>query len=67
MTLSDIEMDTKSLKWHGGVGPDGLSPFVVKKCVPSIVWPQIGQLLFTKKEINTMSQITVKLHLVPLL
>lgn len=39
VTQLDIEMAINSLKWKGGVGPDGVSPFIVKKCVKVIVWP----------------------------
>lgn len=39
ITLSDIEFAIDSIKWKSGAGPDGLSPYVIKKCVSSIVWP----------------------------
>lgn len=39
VTLFDIESAVNSLKWRAGVGPDEISPFVIKMCVESIVWP----------------------------
>lgn len=39
VSLFDIETAINSLKWYGGVGPDLLSPFVIKMCVDSMVWP----------------------------
>lgn len=37
--LFDIESVISSLKWKSGAGPDELSPYVVKKCETSTVWP----------------------------
>lgn len=39
VSLFDIERAIYALKWRGGVGPDGLSPYVFKMCVESLVWP----------------------------
>lgn len=39
VSLFDIERAVGSLKWGGGLGSDMISPYVVKKCVDSIVWP----------------------------
>lgn len=39
VTIDDIEMAIRSLKWKSGAGPDGLSPFIVKKCIDSMLWP----------------------------
>lgn len=39
VTLFDIENAIHSLKWKGGMGPDEVSPYVIKMCVESITWP----------------------------
>ena len=39
VSLFDIEGAIDSLKWKSGSGPDSLSPFVIKMCSSSIVWP----------------------------
>lgn len=39
VTLFDIETAVYSLKWKGGIGSDEISPFIIKMCADSVVWP----------------------------
>lgn len=38
VSLSDIETAIYSLEWMGGIGPDGIPPFVIKMCVEAIIF-----------------------------
>lgn len=39
VSLHDIETAIHLLKWKGGLGPDAISPFVIKMCAESLTWP----------------------------
>nr|AEG42077.1 putative non-LTR retrovirus reverse transcriptase [Mayetiola destructor] len=39
VSLNDIELAINSLKTKGGIGPDEISPYVIKMCVNAITWP----------------------------
>ena len=37
--MFDVEAGINSLKWKSGAGPDQLSPYVIKMCTSTVVWP----------------------------
>lgn len=39
VTLFDIEAAINSIKWKSSIGPDEITPFIIKKCIDAIVWP----------------------------
>lgn len=39
VSLLDMETAIHSLEWQGGIGPDGIPPFVIKMCVETLTWP----------------------------